>query len=283
MGSIRLRRTTITVTMRCTLKCKLCSAGVTEYGEPPHYSAEYIAEELNHYFQVVDYVDWLQYSGGEPFLNKDLPQMVEEAMRYKNQFDKLMIFANGTVLPTEKMISTFNKYSDNIHFFFSNYGNVSSRGSELIDCFEQNHFSYSQKKYYGEDQLYGGWVDFGCWERRGRTIEELTKAFSMCGMHTMGFTVVQNGQMHLCRRSYHGMNFGYIERNDTDCIDIMSKSISVEEKRTRLRNMLQLPYIQACDFCNATYGSDDNSVRYQPAEQLTVAELRKLRRNYSAH
>lgn len=266
---IALHRTTITVTLRCTLKCKLCSADVINYEHPPHYSADFIAKELAHYFEIVDFVEWLQYSGGEPFLNRELPQMVEEAMKYCNRFDKLMIFANGTLLPDEKMIEVFYKYRDKIHFFFSNYGKISHHAKELMDCFIKNELSFSEKKYYGENQHCDGWVDFGGWECRGYTEEQLCSIYDKCSMHTMGFSVVQEGQMHLCRKSYRGMELGAVARASSDFMDILSPDSTIEEKRKHLKKMLSLPYLQACAYCNATYGISDKKKRFQPAEQLS--------------
>ncbi len=265
---IRLRRTTFTVTLRCTLRCKLCSADVINYETPPHYSSEFIAKELAHYFKIVDYVEWLQYSGGEPFLNRELPQMVEEAMKYQDQFEKLMIFANGTILPTGDMLNTFLRHKEKIQFFFSNYGEVSSKGTELMELFERYGLSYKEKKYYGEEQHCGGWVDFGGWENRGYTKEQLTSIYDVCSMHTMGFTVVQEGQMHLCRKSYRGMELGAFERQPSDYMDILDQATTVQDKRDHLRRMLSLPYLTACNYCNATYGTSDSSKRMRPAEQI---------------
>lgn len=265
---IILRRTTFTVTLRCTLRCRLCSADVINYVAPPHYSSEMIAKELSSYFEIVDYVEWLQYSGGEPFLNQELPQMIEEAMKYRGRFDKLMIFANGTVLPTDAMLSTFLRFQDKIHFFFSNYGNISAKAADLLAFFQKYNFSYTEKKYYGEDQHCGGWVDFGGWEIRNYSAGQLALIYEKCSMHTMGFTVVQEGQMHLCRKSYRGMELGAVDQRESDYLDIFDPSKSVREKREHLQRMLSLPYLAACDHCNATYGTSDTEKRMKPAEQI---------------
>lgn len=265
---IVLRRTTFTVTLRCTLRCRLCSADVINYENPPHYSAEFIAKELEHYFQIVNYVEWLQYSGGEPFLNQELPQMVEAAMKYQNQFDKLMIFSNGTVLPTDSMIDAFLRFKDKIQFFFSNYGEISSKGAELTALFQKNGFRYEEKKYYGEHQHCGGWVDFGGWENRKNSKAQLTSIYESCSMHTMGFTVVQEGQIHLCRKSYRGMELGAFELQHSDYMDIFDSSKSIQEKRRHMQEMLALPYLTACNYCNATYGTNNPAKRVRPAEQI---------------
>lgn len=152
--------------------------------------------------------------------------------------------------------------------FFSNYGEISYRGKELMDCFAANGLSFSEKKYYGENQHCDGWVDFGGWECRRYTEGQLNSIYERCSMHTMGFTVVQEGQIHLCRKSYRGMELGAIRHAESDYMDMFDETTTVEEKRAHLRKMLQLPYLQACNHCNATYYVHDISKRYQPAEQL---------------
>lgn len=37
---IKLSNTTLVVTFRCNLKCKLCAVSAPYYKEPPHYSVE---------------------------------------------------------------------------------------------------------------------------------------------------------------------------------------------------------------------------------------------------
>lgn len=263
---VKLRRTTITVTLRCTLRCKLCSADVINYDNPPHYSYDFIANEIEKYFEVVDYVEWLQFSGGEPFLNKDLPKMIEKAMQFSERFDKLMIFSNGTILPNEEMLEVMNKYKSKISFFLSNYGEISYNADKMISLWEKYGFSYNIKKYYGEDQHCGGWVDFGGWKKRNFSDEKLRQIYKKCGMHCMQFTVVQEGELHLCRMSYRGMELGAVARNTDEYLDLFDSSMASIEKKNKLIKMLSRDFIGACDHCNGDYGTDNNRVK--PAEQL---------------
>lgn len=278
-NNIRLRRTTFTVTLRCTLNCKKCSADVINYLNPPHYSCSFIEKELKQYFNIVDHVTWLQYSGGEPIMNAELPQMIEKAMNYSDKFDKLMIFTNGTLLPTDEMIRAFCKYRDKIQFFFSNYGELSSKGDKIIEIFEHNNIAFEQKKYYGKDMHCGGWVDFGDWEDRNYSEQELVKYYEICSMHTMGFSVVQEGQIHLCRKSYRGMELGVIGTDNSDYLDLFDEKETIQQKREKFVKMLNTPYLQACKYCNATYGDSRPEIRITPAEQLTPEEIRQIKDN----
>ncbi len=262
---VELRRTTITVTLRCTLKCKLCSADVINYPIPPHYTYEFIAKEVDRYFQLIDYVEWLQYSGGEPFMNKELPQMIEKAMEYSERFDKLILFSNGTILPTEEMIHVMVKYKDKISFILSHYGDISCKANELVKLWEDNKLSHKVKKYYGDDLYCNGWVDFGGWDKRNSSINRLCEVYDNCAIHDMRFTVVQNGEFHLCRMSFRGMELGAIPRNKNNYLDIFDEGITISQMKDKINQLMNINYIDACDYCN---GLDNDSYRISPAEQL---------------
>lgn len=42
---IKLSNTTLVVTFRCNLKCKLCAVSAPYYKEPPHYSVELLKNQ----------------------------------------------------------------------------------------------------------------------------------------------------------------------------------------------------------------------------------------------
>lgn len=264
---VRLRRTTITVTLRCTLKCKDCSADSPYYEVPPHFSYETIAKTVDRYFELVDYVEWLQYSGGEPFMHKEFAPMIEKAMEYSDRFDKLMIFSNATILPKQDVIDVMKKYRDKIQMFISWYGDLSGKYYELTDILRENEIPYEVKKYYGEDMHCKGWIDFGNWSNRGLSEEELIGRFSTCGMCKMQFTVVQCGQLHLCRRSYRGMELGEVPKKQSDFINIFDDKLSIDELRTQLIDLTNISYIEACQYCGGGYGHED-AERVVPAKQL---------------
>ena len=85
-------------------------------------------------------------------------------------------------------------------------------------------------------------------------------------MHCMQFTVVQEGELHLCRMSYRGMELGAVARNTDEYLDLFDSSMASIEKKNKLIKMLSRDFIGACDHCNGDYGTDNNRVK--PAEQL---------------
>ena len=46
MERVEILRGSMYITLRCTLKCKLCAAYVPCYDNPPHFSTDYIERSL---------------------------------------------------------------------------------------------------------------------------------------------------------------------------------------------------------------------------------------------
>ena len=88
---LEARRLAIIVTLKCTLKCKLCCNCITMYDNPPIIDKKSIFEDIKGAFEIYDRIEWLQFVGGELFMHPDLHEILEEAIRYKNQFDKIIL------------------------------------------------------------------------------------------------------------------------------------------------------------------------------------------------
>lgn len=67
---VELYHSGLTITQKCTLKCKLCAGYSPYYNPQPHYSINRLSEILRRYFSIVDYVEKFTITGGEPFCMK---------------------------------------------------------------------------------------------------------------------------------------------------------------------------------------------------------------------
>ena len=136
---------------------------------------------LSAFFNVVNHVNTLHLTGGgEPFLHKDLDALIEVAMKYQSQFDRLMLFSNSTVPVSDKLLSVIKKYSDKIVVQLSRYNVKPDREQNTVDLLSSQGIRCKIEKYYGEDQSFGGWIDFGTWEKHNRTPEHLSNIFKEC-------------------------------------------------------------------------------------------------------
>ena len=82
---MELKRTTMVITQRCTLKCKLCLAFMPYYENPVDMLFADVEETLKRYFQLVDQVGIFSITGGEPLLHKDIVRIMELVFTYSNQ------------------------------------------------------------------------------------------------------------------------------------------------------------------------------------------------------
>lgn len=260
MEQIVLPRLSIEITTRCNLKCKYCAVGIPTQKEVIHLDVTTVALYLQKIFTVVDYVESLEFTGGEPLLHEQLPEMVRAYMQYKRHFGRFLIVTNGTIPMKQELISVLKEYKEDGIIHISDYGLYPERTKKLIDTLEEIGFSHRVDKYWGEDQYQGGWVDPGDVAAHNRTQEQLSDIFSNCGLVVNGGCWrVHKGQLHICARSCRCADEGIIFYEDF--IDLLDDTESISEKKEKLLALRQKSYLNACDYCNGTMGTKDPSKR----------------------
>ncbi len=73
---------TFSVTAACQSRCKTCRIGEMFGEHPERAEADLSLAEIERTFQTLGHVYFFNVSGGEPFLRRDLPEIVELACRY---------------------------------------------------------------------------------------------------------------------------------------------------------------------------------------------------------
>jgi len=266
MISIHLPRLAIVITTRCNLKCKHCSVGIASQKETYHIDINDFKKHLESLFSVVDYVDSLEFAGGEPYLHTALSSMIQEYMQYKDKFKQWLIVTNGTILPDDELINAMREAKEKGVLHLSDYNIHPEKTRNFIKLLDEINFKYKVKKYYGEDQYQGGWVDPGPMESRKRSKEELHDVFSNCGLvKNGGCWRLYKGKIHLCTRSMRCIDAGY----DFSCdyVDLLDNTIDSKIKSEKMNSIINAQYIMACDYCNGDLGTNDISKRFHAAEQ----------------
>lgn len=225
-------------------------------------------------FDVIDHVDTLHLTGGgEPFLHPKLVDLIEAAMKYSDRFDRLMLFTNCTMIPSEKLIETLTHYREKILVQISQYGLNVERERLITESFQNKSIPCKVVKYYGENQDFGGWVDFGPWEAQNKGEAELKNRFQNCAvtkaMH--GNWRTRDGKVHWCSRSQRGMELGLIPDCPDDYVDLFGGSTK-EEKQEKFSRIAQAGHLSACDRCSGEQGTDDESKRFTAAVQMQPVE-----------
>ena len=264
-----LDRISLVITTKCNLNCRLCCEYVPQNRPFADMTTDEAAHILSEIFLIADHVRMLHLTGGgEPFLHPKLTELIELCMEYSDRYSWLMLFTNTTVPVSDTLLDTLKRYKDKIVIQTSLYGLYPEREKDVLNAFISNDIRCKIEKYYGDEQSFGGWVDFGKWESYNRLTNELVDIFHGCAvtrdMH--GNWRTRDGKVHWCSRSQRGMDLGLIPDNPDDYIDLFD-STSVIEKREKFKTIATTQYISACNHCSGEQGTNDMSRRYKAAEQ----------------
>jgi organic radical activating enzyme len=267
---VHLLRSGIVITLRCTLSCKLCGGYAPYYKNPPHFSYEKIAKTIDNYFDAVDTVGDFSITGGEPLLHEDLKRILLKTLEYANQIDRILILTNGTMLFKDDVLKTLIENKDKCHVTISDYGKLSPKANLLASTLEQNGVSYRVIKYNGDDLFCEGWVDYGDHSRKHFTQEETDEKGKKCAIRTRDVSIIVDGELHSCGRSFRRMELGIIPKNNKEYVDLLDDSISREKRKETLINMFKSKSTTSCAYCN---GLCEDSERFPPAEQIKRSEI----------
>jgi len=258
------------ITTRCNLRCDLCCEYIPHYKPFPDMTLDEERRILDAFFTVCDHVEILHLTGGgEPFLNTGLAEMIETAMEYSEKFEKLMLFTNCIPPLSQLLLDTFKKYKDKLFIQLSRYGVKPEREEEFVNIIQVAGIPNRMRKYYGDDQSFGGWVSFGNWEKQSNSEDKLAERFNKCAVTSTlhGNWRTRDGKVHWCSRSQRGMELGLLPDNSDDYVDLFDDT-STAEKRIKFEHISKKQYISACDCCSGDQGTDDSSLRVIAAEQL---------------
>lgn len=265
-----LDKFSIIILTRCNLRCRLCCEYVPQNRSFADMTVPEAQRILTGIFDVADHIKTLHLTGGgEPFLHPDLPEMIEAAMDYAARFDTLMLFTNSTVPISTPLLDMLMRYREKILVQLSQYGHFPEREQENRRILQECGIRCKVEKYYGDNQSFGGWVDFGSWAAQNRQTDVLTERFRHCAVTEVmhGNWRTRDGKVHWCSRSQRGMELGYIPDNPADYVDLFDAS-SRQEKQEKFRKIASYPHLAACDYCSGDQGTHESAKRYPAAEQL---------------
>ncbi len=255
----------------CTLKCKDCITFTPYHKNPTNFPKENIASDIKAFFHIYSWVDHLDIEGGESLLHKDLPYILEEALKYKECFNRIHVLTNGTVIPSKQLLDVMSK--NNIFVIIDDYGKALSKNiEEIIKLLSTNNIEYRVDTYNGDNQYFGGWVDFGDMSYKSYTNEELKKTFFACRQATCGAPYIKDGKMFLC--SVQAAGLIHIPLVKGQYIDLHDNTETLEEKISIAETFGKIP-LKTCEYCNGF--NVEEGVRLRAAKQLTDEDNKELK------
>lgn len=270
-GELCLGKLTLIITTRCNLRCALCCEYVPQHTPFPDMTIDEEGQILAAAFDVIDHVDTLHLSGGgEPFLHKNLPLMIDKAFEYETQFDRFMVFTNSTIPISDDLMAVLIRHKEKTIVHASDYGVTPEQTTRIHHSLQENDINFRVAHYYGDKQDFGGWVDFGSFEKRSRSPEELSDVFANCAVtrDMRGNWRTRDGKLHWCSRSQRGLELGQLPNFEGDYVDLLDKNLTKDEKQAQMRQIINTKYLQACDWCSGEQGTHDKTKRHAAAIQM---------------
>ena len=230
----------LVLTEKCSLKCKDCSNLMQLYAKPIDEDFEELIASIDTFLTTVDYVHEIRLIGGEPLMYKKIDLVIEHLLTYNN-YDRINVYTNGTIVPNEHKMDIFK--NANVFFDISDYGKHSRNLQRLIDELEKRNIRYDSK-------FVTSWQDCGRIVKTNRTNEENKAIFGNC-CENQGLTIL-HGKLYLCPFSAHATNLKAIPLSPTDIVDLEAQDeLQLKDQIKRL--YFNTKFLEACRACNGRH------------------------------
>ena len=253
-----MRSVDIIITERCSLKCKDCSNLMQYYKHPKDCDTGLMLRSIDALCAVVDEVMDFRVIGGEVFINKDWPVVVERLIN-EPKARRVVLYTNATMLPPRRYIKPLQH--EKVLVIASDYGALSKNLSRMKELFRENgiaHHVFSITE----------WLSCSDIERHNRSFDENRRNCSSRAVPKT-WRVCRTGSCSAVRT--RPMPFGSVPLpiNTHDYVDLLREPLDagniVELKRTLRHYLLRKPYMSICDYCN---GRPLSGVEVKPYVQV---------------
>lgn len=276
MDSFSMKQVSITPSLICNLKCRLCAPASPFCVNAKPMSIERLKETADRYFDVVDHVDKFAVGGGEPMIYPQIAEFIEYMGKYSDKTDLIEIITNGTVIPKDDFLSAAQALGNKFRILVDNYGEHLSKKVDDIDILlTKANIKHEIRNYTSEDPHCGGWVDFGDLSQKKHNDAEAKALYSKCAYpQKMKFCFnIVDGVMYPCSPVRRCREIGVAD-NSNNYVDLFDDTLSIAQKRSKISGIYNGDCLSACSYCN---GMCDDSPRFTPAQQLTPEEILQIR------
>ena len=236
------------VTQRCNLRCRGCSNLMPLFKHPKDMPIQPLLDDFEKILQSVDKVHLLKILGGEPFLYKDLPRLIEAAA-HSSKVVTIELVTNGLMIPSEEILKSMRH--PKITVIISDYSRiVSDKMEEVFATLHRHNIQYQFPPLEA-------WKDFGGFEARNREKSQNRAMFQACST----CVTFIGGEIFCCPRAGNGAALGLVPKIAGEYVEVRNQNISAIQKD--LIAFSKLKVISTCDYC------DNPGPEIPVAEQIT--------------
>ena len=231
----------ISITERCSMKCKDCANLMQYYAHAKNSDTEKLIVSIKKLMSAIDHVNELRILGGEPFMNKDLFKIVNHVVEYQN-INSVILYSNATIIPKGENLNCLK--NKKIKLDITNYGDLSINHEKIIEIYKKQGISHTS-------QIARYWTDSGTIKFRNRKAQDNAEVFKNCCVNDT-YTVL-NGKLYGCPFSSHSHNLNLIKMKNTDFIDLLDDQKSISDTKKELEYFMNRKknnqFLTACGYC----------------------------------
>lgn len=238
-----ISRIAVSVTNQCSLKCRDCNNLM------PYCKERFVIgvnEQIKDIKTILEYVDAiinLEIIGGEPFVYKQLPELLKYVLDEK-RIRFVEVTTNGTILPCPEVIELLS--DSKFCVLISDYGEVNSeRAKKTYQFLKENHVCV---RYLGNKR----WIASGGIDKRKKSRLKMKYEYFHC-LARKDCRTLYKGKLYVCGRAPVLDELGLLS-NQSSYLDIRN----IKNKKMAGRNVLKRFYMnkqaECCGYCD--YSSD---------------------------
>lgn len=242
MDSIGFLSTTV-----CNLRCDAC-LNFTPYNKhPEHVQLKEAEESLNLYFEAIDYVRLMSYTGGEPLLYPYVDELLDYiGKNYRSKIHTIAMSTNCTIIPKNSTCELLKKY--NIIVLIDDYSKYVEKSKKiLIDITEKlDRYGIVYIVNKGADSF---WIDLAPFETDNTNLneQELIDYRDKCNVP---YREIRGGKIYSCNYASFAIKAGIQEDSPNDYFDLSKYS---EDKKKELLEFIlgytEKGYVDFCKHC----------------------------------
>jgi hypothetical protein len=243
----------IIVTIHCNLNCKYCQNFTPYIQRPFHMELENLKKDADIFFNVVDFVGWINLSGGEPLMYPDFYQIIEYIYEnYKDKIDLITFSTNGSIVPSDDLCKLLKRAK--IRVLVDDYTKAVPRLKSSMKSLINKLNEFCIDYIYVIDKEASFINMFPSTAPHTQSDEEMAMYYDRCqyGHHAQPIT---DGKVASCAYSAYSQMAGVFNECPDDYYDIANFDNSVLKRREYIEFRLGYSnkgYTNLCRHCNGS-------------------------------
>lgn len=247
----------------CTLKCECCCEGIPFVKNAGFVKAADVISDLEKLVEACEYLERLEFIGGEPLLHPELARILKAALTMK-KVGYLYVFTNGSVVPDDELCLVLKNPRLVVHI--SNYNdqwpeNLPNNIAAVKEKFAQHGIKY----IFLENS---SWLDISRFDANGLDAAALEREFAKCFINHCHR--LHNGILYRCPHQFAGIQLEELKPVQGQYIDLAT--VAPEELAEALDDFENLKFLDSCGHCSMPVGPRQVPVGKQVARTKTVRD-----------